>query len=139
MHRTRCGAAIVARGGVSTIAVGKLFANLSREAGRLAQVALRLDHALGDLAASDSNVAASLMTELQDIDGIVQALDALRQITGAAAAEVSATGDMHLRSQPLGSGVTLESVREACLNTGETAQTQCAKTPQIACSLFEEF
>lgn len=126
-------------GGASTISVGKLFANLSGEAGRLTQIAQRLDHVLGDIAASDSEVAASLMAELQDIDSIAQALDALRQITAAAADEVSATGSMHLRATPLGAGVTLEKVREACLTTAETGQCGCAKSPPAPRSFFEEF
>ncbi|UWQ94529.1 hypothetical protein K3728_12495 [Rhodobacteraceae bacterium M385] len=103
------------------------------------QIAQRLDHALGDIAASDSEVAATLMVELQDIDSIAQALDALRQITAAAAAEVSATGSIHLRATPLGSGVTLERVREACLTTAETAQSACAKSPPAPSAFFEEF
>lgn len=129
----------MSRGGASTIAVGKLFANLSSEAGRLAQIAQRLDHALGDLAASDSDVAIALMAELQDIDTIAQALCALRQITDAAAAEVSATETMHIRTAPLVAGITLERVREACLNTAETVQPKRAKSPPVPCSFFEEF
>lgn len=104
------------------IAVATLMRNISAETGRLACVAQRLDDMLGDMAAANKLLAQPLVAELQDVDVLRQALEALQHLTASAANEISNHSSVHLAKQVLAHGIKLEKVRDACLNTGEVSK-----------------
>jgi hypothetical protein len=124
-----------------TISVGDLFANLSSEADRLGRLAQCLDDALGRQG-NGRDCGCPPLVELQGIDTLRQSLQALGQITAAAAVEVRSNSTSFLSIAPLAEGVALERVREACLGPTSTAQNcamEGAVAPSPVHSFFEEF
>lgn len=118
-----------------TIRIAALLSNLSAQTGHLAQTAMRLDDALGDIAASGGTVAGQHIVQLQEMDRLRQTLQALQAVLKNASELIPPDKNAPLAVDRVACGVKLEAVRTACLEGA--AQTEHERRVTVGRSASE--
>lgn len=109
--------------GDQKIGAKALLENVSCELSSWARVAERLDDLIGEVSFAMQDDHNQIASQLQDMDALRQAIQALAKITSTASKEFPADADVLLSQKALAEDITLESVRIACLSGHVSSQS----------------